>query len=127
MNNAASKIGHLMVAALFMLMAAIQLNDPDPLYWCLVYLAVAAVPMLHAFERTQVMFYWVTCGLVSAGMLMSLPGFVDYVLSGDYGSVTGAMTNAKPYIEYAREFLGLVIAAVGLYFYRPGRSVGQGR
>jgi len=41
---------------------------------------------------------------------MSLPGFIDYLASQDYSSIDDRMTGEKPYIEFAREFLGSAIA-----------------
>lgn len=37
------KIAAIIATLVFGLMAAIQLNDPDPLYWFLVYAAVAVI------------------------------------------------------------------------------------
>ncbi len=99
-------------------MAAIQFNDPDPLLWLTVYLAIAAVPATKIFGLRLPVPFGVVVGLVSAALLLSLPGFVDYLKSGDYASLTGGMSAAKPYVESAREFLGAAIGAFCLLFYR---------
>ncbi len=99
-------------------MAAIQMNDPDPLLWLTVYLAIAVVPASRIFGMRLPVPFGIVVGLVSAALLLSFPGFVDYMRSGDYASLTGGMSAEKPYVESAREFLGTAIGAVCLLFYR---------
>lgn len=111
------RLAHGLVAAVFLLMAALQLNDPDPLYWVVVYTAVAAIPAARAFGQRLPTILLIACGMVLAGLLFSLPGFIDYLTSGDYASLGGAMMAEKPYVEPAREFLGLLIAAGCLMAY----------
>jgi len=108
---------HGTVAILFLVMAVIQLNDPDPVYWFAVYALVAVVPAARIFNRRLPGTSAVAGGMVLAGLLIAAPGFVDYLGSGDYASISGKMMAEKPYVESAREFLGLLIAAVGLFFY----------
>ena len=111
-------VTHIVIALLFVAMAYLQLNDPDPLYWVVTYLLVAALPVMRVTGHRSTGLYFLTTGLCAAGMLMSLSGFFDYLGSGDYGSIGGAMTPDMPHVESAREFLGLVIAVVCLWFYR---------
>ncbi len=117
---------HLSLVVLYFYMAEVQLNDPDPLYWICTYGFAALFPLSRVFGRDIAKFAPFALGLVVAGLLASAPGFLDYLRSGDYSSLTGSMSLA-PYVEYAREFLGLIIATVGILFYwlRPsggGRS-----
>ena len=113
----ALRVVHTIVAILFLIMAAIQLNDPDPAYWITVYAVVAAVPAGRFFGRRLSRTSLVAAGMVLAGLLISVPGFVDYLASGDYAAIGGNMMAEKAYVEPAREFLGLLIAAVVLVFY----------
>ncbi len=112
-----ARIGHAAVAVLFLIMAAIQLNDPDPAYWVAVYALVAVVPAARVFRRRLPKTSLLAAGMVLAGLLISLPGFIDYLSSGDYSSIGGKMMAVKPYVESAREFLGLLIAAICLSLY----------
>ena len=114
------RVVHAVIAIIFLTMAGIQLNDPDPAYWIVVYAVVAAIPAAMIFDRRLATTAAVAGGLVLAGLLIAAPGFVDYLTSGDYGSIGGKMMAEKPYVEPAREFLGLLIAAIALFFY--GRS-----
>ncbi|MEM1115871.1 MAG: transmembrane 220 family protein [Bacteroidota bacterium] len=111
-------LGHALVAVLFVAMAALQLNDPDPLLWFVVYLAIATMPAARIFGYKLPTLFWGTVGMAIACLLASANGFVDYVYSGDWGSVGEEMSAEKPYIEPAREFLGVAIGAVCLFFYR---------
>ena len=98
-------------------MAVIQLNDPDPLYWFVVYIMVMIVSLAKFFNRPIDMFAKVTTGMVLAGLLISVTGVIEYFTAEDFGSITGRMTVEKPYIESAREFGGLFIASIYLIFY----------
>ena len=99
---------------MFILFAALQLNDHDPLYWFLVYAAVAVVAAAAVVGRRLPGFALVTLGAVIAGVLIAAPGFVDYLQSGDWSSIAEHMNDEEPYIEQGREFVGLLIAAAAL-------------
>ncbi len=109
-----AKITHFALTGLFLLMAYIQLNDPDPVYWTTVYIAVASIPALALLGQRSFAHQLIVLGGVLAGLLMSFTGFVEFLLSKDYASLTGAMSADKPYVEHAREFIGLCMALVCL-------------
>jgi hypothetical protein len=108
---------HILICAIFGLMAAIQFNDPDPAYWIAVYAGVAWIALTAVFGQPKRGMVILVTGMVIAGLLVSGPGFVDYLRSGELASISGGMRDSAPYIESAREFLGLVIAAAALGFY----------
>jgi len=101
----------LFVALAFLLMAAVQINDPDPAYWILVYGATALLGRFTCVGTAMAI------GAAGVGLLDALPGFVQYFLSGDPESLTGAMLAEKPWVEPAREFLGLAMALAALLWY----------
>ena len=103
---------HIPAALLFLVMAAIQLNDPDPLYWVIVYTASAMVAGTKFMGKKYATLTTVTFGMVLAGMLISVTGAIDYLTASDFASITNKMSTEKPYIESAREFGGLLIVAV---------------
>jgi len=111
------RLVHAIVAMVFVFMAAIQLNDPDPAYWIVVYVAVAAVPAARIFGYRLRKVVLIAGGMVLAGFIIALPGAVDYLASGDFASISGKMLGEKPYVESAREFIGLLMAAVCLLYY----------
>ncbi len=116
-------LGHASVSMLFVAMAALQLNDPDPLLWVVVYLAIAVIAGARIFDLRLPAVFWVTVGMAAACLMISLPGFLAYLVSGDLASVGGEMSPHKPYVEPAREFLGIVIGAISLFFYRNGHGL----
>lgn len=115
------KILQVALAVILLLAAAVQLNDPDPLYWTVVYAAAAAVVAGSAFGRFERSIASLVTGAVLAGMLWSAAGFLAYLKSGDYGSIFGGMLASKPYVEETREFLGLAIALGALALGFRGR------
>ena len=118
--NAISKIGHLLASLVLIAMAALQLNDSDPLFWVAMYGITAAMPIGALFGRRLSISLYVAVGMLLAGLLTSFPGFIDYLGTGDFGAIGNEMAANKPYIENAREFLGTGIAAcvLGLYWQR---------
>ena len=106
------------LSAFFLSMGALQLNDPDPLYWVTVYAMTALIPHGRLLQPHYASLFWITVGMVFAGLLQSYSGFIDFVTAGDWGLLTAPMTDKLPAIEYAREFLGLLFSVVSLVGYR---------
>ncbi|MEL0152574.1 MAG: transmembrane 220 family protein [Halieaceae bacterium] len=109
------------LSVFFLGMGALQLNDPDPLYWVTVYAMTALIPHRHLLQRHYAIIFWTTAGMVFAGLLQSFSGFIDFVSAGDWGLLTAPMTDKLPAIEYAREFLGLLFSVACLFGYRKSR------
>ena len=95
-------------------MAFLQLNDPDPTYWFVTYVLTGVCAQGSRLAHLLVPTVWATTGLVLAGLLQSLPGFIQFVSLGDWSSLTGAMSKTQPQIEFAREFLGLLFCVMCL-------------
>lgn len=112
------KILKIFFGVLFLLFAIVQFNDPDPLVWIIVYGAMAVVSIMTVFNRypTQYMI------IMAAGYLimtvMHFEGFTDWLVSPDRYLLFDDLAKMQfPYIEEAREFLGLVICLIVLIFY----------
>lgn len=119
LNKAMSRALDLFVTLIFVAMALIQLNDPDPALWVLIYLGFALVALYRAIERRSGVLWGAALGLALAGLVLSFPGFMDFLHAGDVGAVAGEMSGDRPYIEPAREFLGTLIGCVSLVAYSP--------
>jgi hypothetical protein len=115
------KIFNLFLTALFVISAALQYNDPDPLLWISFYLAVAVICVFAAFGKFN---RWANL-LVMAACIYLLtplfPPFVQWVKDG-MPSITESMKASSPHVELVREFLGVAIAlAVVIFQYVRGR------
>lgn len=101
----------LIIAAVSLLCAALQYNDPDPLLWGAYYLALALFAILCSFGL-RLRFGFIS--LVMASLLLlggTWPGVQQYLSNKDGQSLANAMSKEYPYIEQTREFGG---AAIGL-------------
>jgi hypothetical protein len=112
------KILKICFGVLFFLFALVQLNDPDPLVWLLVYGSMTAVSFMAALRRysTRIM------TVMAAGFLIMtirhFDGFVNWLTSPDRYLLFDDLAKMQyPYIEEAREFLGLLICLGVLIFY----------
>ena len=109
------KILNLILAAMFVVFAFVQINDPDPVIWILIYGAMAVTCILAAFEQ-----YYKS---VLAGLLILLAGYSVVFFSGvsewlrseDKSMLFDDIAKMQyPYIEESREFLGLFICILVL-------------
>lgn len=97
-------------AALLAWVAILQINDPDPAYWVLVYALGALIAVLNAVTRPAPFVAAITIGMILTGMIYAAAGFLDYLGAGNFGALTQSMDAGPDYVEPAREFLGLLIA-----------------
>jgi hypothetical protein len=98
-------------------MGLLQINDPDPTYWVIVYGLTALAPQRILLGHYFRPFAWVCAGMIISGLIQSGPGFLNFVIIGEYTALTQTMSPNQPLIESAREFIGLVLCAgcVGTY------------
>ena len=96
--------------------ALVQLNDPDPIHWVILYGIVALVSLVSNFRKIpKSLIYLLTLILlVYAGFHFNY--FTTYLQIEDKNELFGKMVYEKPYLEGTREFLGLIMAAAALLF-----------
>jgi hypothetical protein len=109
------------LAIAFLLLAALQLNDPDPLFWVALYGLCALPPLLALINRSRDALFWMAVGFCVAGLALTLTGGVEYLDHMREDSLLHSMTDNKPYIEEAREVLGTLIALALLTAHRLNR------
>lgn len=107
---------HLAVAALFLLCAYWQLNDPDWNQWVAAYGIVAFIsvraffgglrPIVAALPAIALFAWW--CSYVTE--------FVQWLNDG-MPTITGSMKAESPHVELTREFFGLLICWGTLAYY----------
>lgn len=112
------KVFNLILAALFFLFAAVQLNDSpgDILFWFLIYAYVGVISAFAAFNRYNMWVIVLGIGAVVFQMFRMFPAFSLWLNSGA-PSIIGAMHPSSPHIELVREFLGLVVCLIVLCYH----------
>src|SRR5690242_17987169 len=98
------------LALMFMAFAFVQVNDPDPILWILIYGAMAAISVMAIFEYYIPKVMWALTAGYLVYCLILFPGLIDWLNSDDKSLLFDDIAKMQyPYIEESREFLGLVI------------------
>ena len=119
------KILNFILAVLFLFFAFLQVDDPDPLLWILIYGARAVLAVLAMFNM---FFPKVTLTLLVIFIAYSLvyfQGVMEWLRQEDKSALFDDVAKMEHlYIEESREFLGLWICILVLIFYYiRGRKV----
>ena len=109
------KILNLVLAAMFVVFAFVQINDPDPVIWILIYGAMAVTCVLAAFGYY---YHVVLIGLLilyAGYSFVFFDGVGEWLVSEDKSMLFDDIAKMQyPYIEESREFLGLLICMLVL-------------
>jgi hypothetical protein len=109
------RIVNFILAIMFLLFAFVQINDPDPVIWILIYGAMAVLCIMAIFEFYPTKF---TIGLLVLYVLYSIvyiPGVMEWFRQENKAMLFDDVAKMQyPYVEEAREFLGLVICIIVL-------------
>jgi hypothetical protein len=111
------RIVNIVVTLWFLSNAAVQFNDPDPLLWVAIYGTVAIIAGLAVFTRFYLPLIAVTLAVCLGGSLYLLPSVLELFLHHEPGDLISGMSPDRPYVEEARESLGLLIAAAALVYF----------
>ncbi len=98
------------LAAIAILFAAFQYNDPDPWTWIGLYGAAGISLLLAGFRITSRWLAWLTAVAALVLAARSAPGVWQYLTNHDGQTLANAMSKEHPYIEETREFGGAIIA-----------------
>lgn len=107
---------HLVVAAIFVLFAYWQLNDPDWPKWVATYGFVAITALYHFFAKPPKWFAAIGLIVATIWMVTLIPDFINWLQMGT-PTITGQMKAESPHVELTREFLGLLIVMIALAGY----------
>lgn len=102
---------------IFSISAVIQYNDPDPLLWMVIYGYGALVCLLAVFRKDHRILHYagILIFLAYALYLFFLPkGVLSWLTEHGAENITGSMSDEKPWVEYTREFFGLLILSFAL-------------
>lgn len=109
-----SKFLQLFFAFLMVVFAYLQLNDPDPLLWVLIYMVVALILGFSAFGKRSTYLFWGVLGTMLIAMVVLSPGLWQWLMYEPAEDLLYGMSPDRMYIEESREFLGLLIAMLFL-------------
>ncbi len=107
---------HKIIAAIFILFAALQYNDPDFFIWIPIYLIVGIVIFFFDRGKYDLRILQALLVIYIIGMISYYPDVISWVQNGT-PSITGSMKAESPFIEFMREFIGLGICVLALGFY----------
>ena len=96
---------NVVVATLFLISAAVQLNDPDPVGWTAIYGSAAAACLVRRSSRHA----WLLAGLVGLAALIWAATLTPVLAEFRPGDLFRSMKAETPSIEKSRELLGLLI------------------
>ena len=112
------RIVSFILALMFLIFAFVQVNDPDPIIWILIYGSMAVICVLAAFNifpRKFLIFLGVVYFLYS---IYYFPGVEEWIGSNNKSMLLDNVAKMEfSYIEESREFLGLMICVVVIVFY----------
>lgn len=112
-----TKIINIILALLFLSFAFVQINDPDPLIWILIYLNMVAICVMAFLKRDYKLWIGITGALYFIYAIFLFPGALEWFRSPDKALLFDDLAKMQNlYIEETREFLGLVICLVVLAF-----------
>ena len=112
------KILNIVLAIMFAGFAYLQLNDPDPLIWTVIYLIMTSFSVLAVLGYYPRRFYWIVLGLLALYSSVYIPGVIDWLKSDNKAELFSEVAKMDHlYIEESREFLGLMICVAVLTFH----------
>ena len=107
------KVVNLLLALMFVVFSYLQLNDPDPVVWILIYGSMAAICVLAAFNiRPRIVMLLMLLIFIGYSFVY-IDGLQEWFRQPDRSVLfDDVMKMQYPYIEESREFLGLMICVV---------------
>jgi hypothetical protein len=112
------------LAVMFLAFSFVQINDPDPIVWILIYGSMAAVCIMGAFNYYQKWLMLLQTVVYLGYAYTRLPSIGRWLASADKMMLFDDLAKMQNiYIEESREFLGLVIclAVLAMYAWRSRR------
>ncbi len=107
------RVLNIMMALLFTLSAIVQLNDPDPVQWFLIYAAGALICAMSAAKASH---GWQAPALIGLTALVWGVWIMVHLQTGfAWGHIAEKMKAETPAIEESRETLGLFLLATWMF------------
>lgn len=113
------KYANYILAACFLIFAALQYNDPDPWLWIPIYLYAATTCALAArgkAPRRMLILGIAFCSGYAVLLLVIPDGVIEWADRHQAENLVQTMKATKPWVENTREFGGLLIIIAALTF-----------
>jgi len=110
------KILNILLTILFVLFAIVQMNDPDPLLWVVIYGLVAVVSGLSILGKYYKGIVYLGIAVCVIGLGILFPELINWIRMGT-PNLAETMKTERSYIEFVREFFGLGISLAALVFH----------
>ena len=112
-----TKVISIILALLFVSFISVQFDDPDPLLWVLIYTNMVVICAWSAFRLPNRYWIWLTGIGYFIYAIFLFPGAMDWFKSPDRSLLFDDLAKMQyPYIEETREFLGLLICVLVLFW-----------
>lgn len=112
-----TKVISIILAILFVSFVSVQFDDPDPLLWVLIYTNMVVICAWSAFRSPHKYWIWITGVAYLIYAIFLFPGALDWFKSPDRSLLFDDLAKMQyPYIEETREFLGLLISVLVLFW-----------
>lgn len=112
------KVLNFILAALFLLFAFVQVNDPDPFLWIIIYGGMAVLAVLAMFDIYPRHVILVALVVFIGYSLVYIRGVGEWLRRENKAELFDDVAKMNHlYIEETREFLGLWICIMALIFY----------
>lgn len=108
---------------LFGVFAYFQLNDPDPVFWVIGYSIVSLVCLARACNYSWKYINLSIHIILVVASFFFIGGVWEWLMADDKSEIFEEMVYDKQYIEETREFFGLTMAAIAMYYqYKIAKS-----
>jgi Transmembrane family 220, helix len=122
------RILNFLLAVMFLIFAFVQINDPDPVLWILIYGVMAVMCVLAIFEFYPAKVTWGLMAILILYSFVYAPGVIEWLQKDNKALLFDDIAKMQyPYIEQAREFLGLLICVGVLIFHITRAKKKHGR
>ena len=111
-----NKIKNLILFILFVIFAVLQLNDPDGKLWFSIYFIVSLICLYNTFKPVPKSILILSIIALMSYSVFHFSSFIDYLNTENKEEILGEMVYDKPYLEGTREFIGLLLAALGIMY-----------
>ncbi|MBT3561780.1 MAG: hypothetical protein HN496_05045 [Flavobacteriaceae bacterium] len=111
-----NKIKNLILFILFVIFAVLQLNDPDGKLWFSIYFIVSLICLYNTFKPVPKSILILSIIALMSYSVFHFSLFIDYLNTENKEEILGEMVYDKPYLEGTREFIGLLLAALGIMY-----------